>query len=260
MRIILLIYFFSINCISLAQKNTSLVLNSKTHYNDSLQIAKSYSNSNFYLIKNSIVKKTPESTYTYNNIDLGELYKIDLFNPLQIKLFYKNQNSIVILDNKLSEIRNINFNYSDPLINVVAFSSANENNIWIYDEISMRLKKYNYIKDSFDNIDIPIEGEVKSLKGNYNYCWLLTNNHLYKFNYIGSLIYKIQISKMEFFNFYKNNLIFVSNNNLFIFDESDSRLEKISHEKLFIKDFFVINETLYIYDEDYLQQFEIKIN
>ena len=124
----------------------------------------------------------------------------------------------------------------------------------------MRLKKYNYIKDSFDNIDIPIEGEVKSLKGNYNYCWLLTNNHLYKFNYTGSLIYKIQISEMEFFNFYKNNLIFVSNNNLFIFDESDSRLEKISHEKLFIKDFFVINETLYIYDEDYLQQFEIKIN
>ena len=225
-----------------------------------MQIAKSYANSNFYLIKNSIAKKTLESIYTYNNINLGELYKIDLFNSLQIKLFYKDQNSIIILDNKLSEIKKINFNYSDPLINVQDFSSANENNIWIYDEISMRLKKYNYFKDSFDSIDIPIEGEVKSLKGNYNYCWLLTKNHLYKFNYIGSLIYKIQISEMEFFNFYKNNLIFVSNNNLFIFDESDGRLEKISHEKLFIKDFFVINETLYIYDEDYLQQFEIKIN
>ncbi len=250
----------SIHCILYAQENISLLLKSKTEYNDSIQIAKSYSNSNFYLINNSIVNKTPESTYTYNNINLGELYKIDLFNPLQIKLFYKDQNSIVILDNKLSEIKKINFNYSDPLINVVAFSSANENNIWIFDEISMRLKKYNYIKDSFEKIDIPIEGEVKSLKGNYNYCWLLTNGYLYKFNYTGSLLYKIQINEMDSFNFYKNNLIFVSNNNLFLFDESDNRLEKISHKKLLIKDFFVINETLYIYDEDFLKQFEIKIN
>ena len=260
MRIILFLYFLSIHCILYAQENISLLLKSKTEYNDSVQIAKSYSNSNFYLIKNSIVNKTSESTYTYNNIDLGELYKIDLFNPLQIKLFYKDQNSIVILDNKLSEIKKINFNYSNPLINVVAFSSANENNIWIYDEISMRLKKYNYIKGSFENIDIPIEGEVKSLKGNYNYCWLLTNNHLYKFNYTGSLIYKIQISEMDSFNFYKNNLIFVSNNNLFLFDESNGRIEKINYEKLLIKDFFVIDETLYIYDEDFLNQFEIKIN
>jgi len=250
----------SIHCILYAQENISLLLKSKTEYNDSIQIAKSYSNSNFYLINNSIVNKTPESTYTYNNINLGELYKIDLFNPLQIKLFYKDQNSIVILDNKLSEIKKINFNYSDPLINLVAFSSANENNIWIFDEISMRLKKYNYIKDSFEKIDIPIEGEVKSLKGNYNYCWLLTNGYLYKFNYTGSLLYKIQINEMDSFNFYKNNLIFVSNNNLFLFDESDNRLEKISHKKLLIKDFFVINETLYIYDEDFLKQFEIKIN
>jgi hypothetical protein len=65
---------------------------------------------------------------------------------------------------------------------------------------------------------------------------------------------------MDSLNFYKNNLIFVSNNNLFLFDESDSRLEKINYEKLLIKDFFVIDETLYIYDEDFLNQFEIKIN
>ena len=103
----MLLYFLSTHCILYAQKNISLLLKSKTEYNDSIIIAKSYDN--FYLIKNSIVKKTSESTFTYNNIDLGELYKIDLFNPLQIKLFYKDQNSIVILDNKLSEIKKVNF-------------------------------------------------------------------------------------------------------------------------------------------------------
>jgi len=260
MRIILLFYFFFIGYVFQAQENFSLVLKSKINYNDSIQIAKGYDGYNFYYYNSSIIKRNSESTYSYKNIDLGEIKKIDQFNPLQTKLLYTDQNSVVILDNKLSEIKKINFNYTNPLVNIIAFASANENNIWVYDEISMRLKKYNFLKDSFDSINIPIEGEIRSLKGNYNYCWVLTNKHLYKFNYTGSLIYKIEIIDMDNFNFYKNDLIFISNNSLFLFNESNSRLEKIIHEKLFIKDFFVIDETLYIYDEDFLNQFEIKIN
>jgi len=260
MRIILFFYFFSIGYIFQAQENLSITLKSKINYNDSIQIAKGYDGYNFYFYDNSIIKRNSESTYSYKNIDLGEIKEIDQLNPLQTKLLYSDQNSIVILDNKLSEIKKINFNYTNPLINVLAFTSANENNIWVYDEISMRLKKYNFLKESFYPIDIPIDGEIRSLKGNYNYCWVLTNKHLYKFNYTGSLIYKIELIDMEVLNFYKNNLIFSSNNNLFLFDESNNRLKKIIHEKLFIKDFFVINETLYIYDEDFLNQFEIKIN
>ena len=157
MRIILLLYFLSVNFVFFGQENISLLLKSKTPYNDSIQISNSYEDYRFYLVNNSIVKKNQETSYTYNNINLGELYKFDLFNPLQVKLFYKDQNSIIILDNKLNEIKKINFNYSNPLINVEEFSSSNENNIWIYDGISMRLKKYNFINDSFDNINIPIE-------------------------------------------------------------------------------------------------------
>ena len=260
MRIILLLYFLSVNFVFFGQENISLLLKSKTPHNDSIQISNSYEDYRFYLVNNSIVKKNQGTSYTYNNINLGRLYKFDLFSPLQVKLFYKDQNSIIILDNKLSEIKKINFNYSNPLINVEEFSSANENNIWLYDGISMRLKKYNFINDSFDNINIPIEGEIKSLKGNSNYCWLLTNNYLYKFNYRGSLIYKTEIDQIDSFNIYKNHLIFISNNSLILFNEIDKTLKKIVHPKLFIKDFFVIDETLYIYDEDFLNQFQIKIN
>jgi hypothetical protein len=74
------------------------------------------------------------------------------------------------------------------------------------------------------------------------------------------LIYKIEINQIESFNFYKNYLIFQSKNNLILINEIDKTLKKIIHPKLFIKDFFVIDETLYIYDEDFLNQFQIKIN
>ena len=122
MRIILLLYFLSVNFVFFGQENISLLLKSKTLHNDSIQISNSYENYRFYLVNNSIVKKNQEASYTYNNLNLGELYKFDLYNPLQAKLFYKDQNSIIILDNKLSEIKKINFNYFNPLINVEEFS------------------------------------------------------------------------------------------------------------------------------------------
>ena len=109
MRVILLFYFFFIGYIFQAQENFSLVLKSKINYNDSIQIAKGYDGYNFYYYNNSIIKRNLESTYRYKNIDLGEIKKIDQFNPLQTKLLYTDQNSVVILDNKLSEIKKNKF-------------------------------------------------------------------------------------------------------------------------------------------------------
>ena len=86
----------AVNFVFFGQENISLLLKSKTPHNDSIQISNSYEDYRFYLVNNSIVKKNQETSYTYNNINLGGLYKFDLFNPLQVKLFYKDQNSIII--------------------------------------------------------------------------------------------------------------------------------------------------------------------
>src|SRR5690606_215529 len=58
----------------------------------------------FYIDGSTFYKKEPNQNYTYSNVQLGEITSANAFNPLKINLFYKNFNTALILDNRLSEI------------------------------------------------------------------------------------------------------------------------------------------------------------
>ena len=79
-------------------------------------------------------------------------------------------------------------------------------------------------------------------------------------NYNGTIISKSKNLGFNKVNFFKNNLLLNGSNNIYLFDIRDFTFQKINSEKLFIKDFFVINETLYIYDEDFLNKYLILTN
>ena len=64
-----------------------------------------------YSLKNNILTKNSDGiTYQYNNLSLGKITNVDFQNPLQIVIFYKNFNTVVLLDNQLNEIKKIDFN------------------------------------------------------------------------------------------------------------------------------------------------------
>ena len=79
-------------------------------------------------------------------------------------------------------------------------------------------------------------------------------------NYNGTIISESKNLGYNKVNFLKNNLLLTGSNNIYLFDIRDFTFQKINSEKLFIKDFFVINETLYIYDEDFLNKYLILTN
>ena len=79
-------------------------------------------------------------------------------------------------------------------------------------------------------------------------------------NYNGTIISESKNLGFNKVNFLKNNLLLTGSNNIYLFDIRDFTFQKINSEKLFIKDFFVINETLYIYDEDFLNKYLILTN
>jgi len=79
-------------------------------------------------------------------------------------------------------------------------------------------------------------------------------------NYNGTIISELKNLGFNKVNFFKNNLLLNGSNNIYLFNIEDSAFQKINSEKLFIKDFFVINETLYIYDEDFLNKYLILTN
>ena len=200
--------------------------------------------------------------HIFSDSSIGLLSKVDFYNNFMLKLWYSNFNTLVILDNFLNEITRVNFNEISSLFEISDISSANENNVWVFDESVMRIKKFNFFKKMFiDNIETQIDGNLIDMKSNYNYLWVLTEKFFYKINYNGLIIFKIE-NKSEFnrLGFYKNNVILSNNKELYHFKNEEKLFIKINLEKLFIKDFFVINETLYIYDEDFVNKYLILTN
>ena len=76
-------------------------------------------------------------------------------------------------------------------------------------------------------------------------------------NYNGTIISESKNLGFNKVNFFKNNLLLTGSNNIYLFNIEDFTFQKINSEKLFIKDFFVINETLYIYNEDFINKYLI---
>ena len=123
----------------------------------------------------------------------------------------------------------------------------------------MKIKKFDFFKRLIiKRIETKIEGEFLDFKSNYNYLWVITDLFFYKINYNGSIIYKSEnnnnFNKIRIF---KNDIILANNNQLIHFKNDEELFVNIKHEKLFIKDFSVIDETLYIYDKDHLNKYLI---
>jgi len=214
---------------------------------------------NIYVIENNeLIKSSDTKDYYYKNSLYSNISSIDVQNSFKIKLFYEDYNTLIVLDNKLSEISEINFNIINPSKIISKFSASNDNNIWVYNELNSKIELYNYINNTFRIVNSEISGEVISLESNYKYCWVLTDSHIYKFNYFGSLITKISVNNIEKIESFNDFLIFKRNNQLFYFDQDLLLENKLKLENLLIKDFFVTNQSLYIYDSEHFIKYQIQ--
>lgn len=212
-----------------------------------------------YYISNTIFyKKNGEKTINYSNVQLGEINAANVFNPLKINLFYKDFNSVVVLDNRLAEITNIDFNTLNPLRQVTHISYFNDNTIWLYNQDSQQLEVFDYITKKSKGKSLPITGTVLDLTSNYNNCWLLTDNHLYTFSYFGSIISKKAHTGYTQIEENNNNLFILKDNSLYFISKKDEEIKPLNLPELLIKQFFVTNESLYIYDGEYLYQYQLK--
>lgn len=213
----------------------------------------------FYTLGNVFYKTASEGNYTYSNVQLGPITSANVFNPLKINLFYKNFNTVVVLDNRLSEIYKIDFNTIQPYKNVTHIATGYDATLWIFNQDAQQLELFDYKTNSVRATAMPVQSNVLDLKSNFNYSWLLTENYLYTYNYFGSMI-----AKMKNENFLRiaednGNLIIQTKNGLFYLAKNTNQLVPIQLPEMLIKQFLVTNETVYIYADETLHQFQLKI-
>ena len=214
----------------------------------------------YYLKANVLYSKSDDNILSYNNIQLGNISSVNSFNPLKINIFYQDFNTIVILDNRLAEIFKIDFSVLQPYKNVSLISTGYDNSIWIFNQDTQQLELYDFKIHKTRAQTLPILSNVLDLKSNYNYAWLLTQDYFYTYNYFGSLVSKIKNNAYTSFSESNGNYIFKKGNELHYLKKDSEQMKQIVLPELLIKQFLVTNETLYIYDEEFLHEYQLKTN
>ena len=204
-------------------------------------------------------KKTKDTTITYTNFQLSEITSANTFNSLKINLFYQDFNTVIILDNRLAEVFRIDFNTTQPYKNVSFVSTGFDNTLWVFNQDLQQLELYDYKTNKVRLKTVPIQSEILDLKSDYNHCYMLTKNYLYIYNYFGSLIAKHKNDGYEKMTFSKAHLILKKENSLHILSKNSTEIKAINHPNLLISQFLVTNETLYIYSDEILRQYQLKL-
>ena len=214
-----------------------------------------------YYIKNqSLVKDNNGKVQQYSNLQLGAIDHVNIFNTLKIVVHYKDFNSVVLLDNRLAEINIVSFNEVLPFRDITAVSYANENTLWLYNAITLQLELFDYDTQNTQLKSLPIEDEPHALAGDYNNVFALTPSTIYHYNYTGSIIQTIAHQGFDKFQLNNDRLFLKKDNALYCIKSNSSKITPIKIPKILVKQFFVMNQTLYIYDGEFLHYYQLLNN
>lgn len=86
---------------------------------------------------------------SYSDPIQGNISALDLLNPMNPLLYYRNSNLVRVLDNRLNPFReyNLSFYFQDP----ATISAAAENRIWIYDQSKDQMMLFSLLENRILN-------------------------------------------------------------------------------------------------------------
>ena len=93
-----------------------------------------------------------DSLNVFNDVRrYGTVYAIDVTNPMKVLLYYKDFSTVVMLDRYLSRINMIDLRKSG-IFQAKAMGLSYDNNVWIFDEQSAKLKKIDETGDEVEHL------------------------------------------------------------------------------------------------------------
>ncbi len=215
-------------------------------------------NAVYYTKETVFYKKQKTDIWQYSDLSLGKITQISILNPLKIALFYEDTNTVVMLDNFLTEINRIQFNFLSDYKNTIKVTSANDASLWVFDSNTQQLDIFNSISKNTLRSSQPINDLPIVQRSNFNYCWLLTDKQFYEFNTYGSLLNRFDNDGFTDLEIANEDLILKKNNALYYYSSFSNTTEKINLPKITIKQFSVTNEILYIYSLTTVYSFTLR--
>ncbi len=253
MKRYLLFYFLCFsNFISLAQEIPTSITDSITYPKNTYKKFIDVDNlGNYYFSNFEVITKTDGNrNWAFANYELGIPYSVSVINPLQILVFYKETNTVILLDRFLNETQRINLNQINPLKTAWWAENTKNQEIWIYDGENNRLEFYNYQQNITLSQTIPFLETPIDLSSNFNNAFVLFDDSINKYNIQGTLLKSLDLNKKAFSKIKatKSYLIGKSKNKFKLYT---TNLNLVGSLKILKNDnlgFSLKNEKLYIYD------------
>ena len=172
---------------------------------------------NIYLIteKNQLkkIRSNGDSLAVFNDVKkFGNPTLLDVSNPLKVLLYYKSFSTVIILDRFLAVRNTINLR-NQNIFKVKTLATSYDNNIWIFDEQNISLKKINDegkvlsetldLRQLFDTVPSPSQITDKN-----NFVYLYDENRgFYIFDYYGSFKNNLPFLNWKHIAVYGNKLM-----------------------------------------------------
>ena len=147
----------------------------------------------YYIRDQVFYREVSGKTFTFSSPEYGDLSQVVIYNPFKILLFYKDFNTVVLLDNNLNPLSSpIDLTPESRLYNVTHVGISSQNNIWLFaDDNKLHLLNYQNRSEVLETQPLTFYDEDFKLLGLYatfKMVWLLTDNAIYAFNEYGNFL------------------------------------------------------------------------
>ncbi|WP_321975556.1 hypothetical protein [Aureibaculum sp. 2210JD6-5] len=216
----------------------------------------------YYLKNNTLYKKSDKAILSYTNTHLGKISSVDIKNPLKILLFYKDFNTVILLDNKLNELSNrVDFNEALFSKNVSLVAGSSNNNLWLYSSDDNKLHLYNYKTSQIVSVSAPInfyesDFEPNRMFATYKNCWLINENTVLQYDEYGNFKQRLKLKDMYLLNLFNNRYYWVKDGILYFSDLESSVYKVIFKNSITIESFYVLNDEIFIFDGEKLLEYK----
>lgn len=181
----------------------------------------------FYILTldNELIKynSNGQELFRYNENRFGTLAHIDATNPFQILLYYPDFLTIVTLDRTLNPIHIVNLSDLN-IVQTQAVGLSTDNNVWVYDDVSFRLKKINQRKETLTmSNDLSLELGT-TLQPNFlverNNQIFLNNpsSGILVFDVFGQFSKILDLKDLDYFQILDHQLFYQQGNQLLVFN------------------------------------------
>lgn len=221
----------------------------------------------YSIADNEYRKQTANSLQKYKNLQLGAITRVDLQNPLQVVLFYKRFNTVVLLDNQANETRRINFNdlgkpneTMSPIV-ADAVGLASQNRLWVYDINTLQLGLFDFVQNTFRTITPPFRDTITYYQSDYNYFWWIdVTGKCLRANLFGKIDFLGDIPQNDAVTIVSNRFVMLRNGNtLSLFDMETQKQTPVAITEKTFESFHYSGEILSIFTGTQITQYKITL-